>query len=38
MQRGQRADALKTAQLESPPPIVLVDGLWRKLAGLTGDP
>ena len=33
----ERAQALKTARLETPPPIVLVDGLWRKLAVPTGD-
>lgn len=32
-----RAEACKTARLEPPPPIVLVDGLWRKLAVPTGD-
>ena len=30
--REARAQAFKTARLESPPPIVLVDGLWLKLA------
>jgi hypothetical protein len=33
----ERALAFKTARLESPPPIVLVDGLWLKLAVPTGD-
>ena len=32
-----RAQAFKTARLESPPPIVLVDGLWLKLAVPTGE-
>ena len=32
-----RAHAFKTARLESPPPIVLVDGLWLKLAVPTGE-
>jgi transposase-like protein len=34
---AERAQAFKTARLESPPPIVLVDGLWLKLAVPTGD-
>jgi hypothetical protein len=33
----ERAQACKTARLETPPPLVLGDGLWRKLAGPTGD-
>jgi putative transposase len=33
----ERAQAFKTARLENPPPIVLVDGLWLKLAVPTGD-
>jgi len=33
----ERAQAFKTARLASPPPIVLVDGLWRKLAVPTGE-
>lgn len=33
----ERAQAFKTARLETPPPIVLVDGLWLKLAVPTGD-
>ena len=32
-----RAQAFKTARLENPPPIVLVDGLWLKLAVPTGE-
>jgi hypothetical protein len=32
----ERAHAFKTARLEHPPPIVLVDGLWLKLAVRTG--
>jgi transposase-like protein len=32
----ERAQAFKTARLENPPPIVLVDGLWLKLAVPTG--
>jgi transposase-like protein len=31
------AEAFKTARLEAPPPIVVVDGLWLKLAGPTGE-
>ena len=33
----QRAHAFKTARLAAPPPIVLVDGLWLKLAVPTGE-
>ena len=33
----ERAQAFKTARLENPPPIVLVDGLWLKLAVATGE-
>ncbi len=33
----ERAHACKTARLASPPPIVLVDGLWLKLAVPTGE-
>jgi hypothetical protein len=33
----ERAQAFKTARLESPPPIVRVDGLWLKLAVPTGE-
>ena len=33
----QRAHAFKTARLQAPPPIVLVDGLWLKLAVPTGE-
>ena len=33
----KRAQAFKTARLENPPPIVLVDGVWLKLAVPTGD-
>jgi transposase-like protein len=33
----QRAQACKTARLEAPPPIVLVDGLWLKLAVPPGE-
>jgi len=33
----QRAQAFKTARLEAPPPIVLVDGLWFKLAVPNGE-
>jgi transposase-like protein len=33
----QRAQAFKTARLQAPPPIVLVDGLWFKLAVPTGE-
>ena len=33
----ERAQAFKTARLETPPPIVLVDGLWLKLAVPTGE-
>ena len=33
----EQAQAFKTARLEVPPPIVLVDGLWLKLAVPTGD-
>ena len=33
----ERAQAFKTARLASPPPLVLVDGLWRKLAVPTGE-
>jgi transposase-like protein len=33
----ERAHAFKTARLVLPPPIVLVDGLWRKLAVHTGE-
>jgi hypothetical protein len=32
-----RAQAFKTARLENPPPMVLVDGLWLKLAVPTGE-
>jgi transposase-like protein len=32
-----RAQAFKTARLEASPPIVLVDGLWLKLAVPTGE-
>ena len=32
----ERAHAFKTARLEAPPPIVLVDGLWLKLAVPSG--
>ena len=32
-----RAQAFKTARLEVPPPVVLVDGLWLKLAVPTGE-
>jgi len=32
-----RAKAFKTARLETPPPVVLVDGLWLKLAVPTGE-
>jgi len=32
-----RAQACKTARLENPPPMVLVDGLWLKLAVPTGE-
>ena len=32
-----RAQAFKTARLETPPPSVLVDGLWLKLAVPTGS-
>jgi hypothetical protein len=35
--REQRAQAFKTARLPPPPPIVLVDGLWLKLAMPTGE-
>jgi transposase-like protein len=33
----QRATAFKMARLAAPPPIVLVDGLWLKLAVPTGE-
>ena len=33
----ERAHAFKTARLETPPPLGLVEGLWRKLAVPTGD-
>ena len=33
---AKRAQAFKTARLENPPPIVLVDGLWLKVAVPTG--
>ena len=33
----ERAQAFKTARLVAPPPIVLVDGLWLKLAVPTGE-
>jgi hypothetical protein len=33
----QRATAFKMARLAAPPPIVLVDGLWRKRAVPTGE-
>jgi hypothetical protein len=33
----EQAQAFKMARLETPPPIVLVDGLWLKLAVPTGD-
>jgi putative transposase len=33
----ERAHAFKTARLTTPPPIVLVDGLWLKLAVPTGE-
>jgi transposase-like protein len=34
---GQRADAFKTQPLEAPPPIILVDGMWVKIAYPTGE-
>jgi len=33
----ERAQAFKTARLTTPPPIVVVDGLWFKLAVPTGE-
>jgi transposase-like protein len=33
----ERAQAFQTARLTNPPPIVLVDGLWLKLAVPTGE-
>ena len=35
--RQKRAEAFTAARLERPPPIVVMEGLWRKLAGPTGD-
>ena len=34
---AERSSAWKTARLATPPPIVLVDGLWLKRAVPTGD-
>jgi len=34
---AEQAHAFKTARLAAPPPIVLVDGLWLKLAVPTGE-
>jgi len=33
---GQRAEAFKTQPLEAPPPILLVDGMWIKIAYPSG--
>ena len=33
----QRAEAFKTQPLEAPPPIILVDGMWVKIAYPNGD-
>jgi putative transposase len=34
---GQRAEAFKTQPLEAPPPIILVDGMWVKIAYPNGE-
>ena len=34
---GQRAEAFKTQSLEAPPPILLVDGMWVKIASPNGE-
>ena len=34
---GQRAEAFKTQRLEAPPPIILVDGMWIKIAYPNGE-
>ena len=34
---GQRAEAFKTQPLEVPPPIILVDGMWIKIAYPNGE-
>jgi putative transposase len=34
---GQGAEAFKTQRLEAPPPIILVDGMWIKIASPTGE-
>src|SRR3989442_14493494 len=33
---GQRAEAFKTQPIEAPPPILLVDGMWIKIAYPSG--
>ncbi len=34
---GQRAEAFKTQSLEVPPPMLLVDGMWVKIASPNGE-
>jgi len=34
---GQRAEAFKTQSVEAPPPILLVDGMWIKIAYPNGE-
>ncbi len=34
---GQRAEAFKTQAIEAPPPIILVDGMWVKIAYPNGN-